>query len=235
MLFSFLLSLSLSLARARSLPAGGFKVWECSVDLCEHLARGRGEEGRDGAGSSRSSGSRSRSALRGQRVLELGCGQGLPGILCLMLGAEQVVFQDYNKEVLACVTKPCVDRNLLERQQQWKDQEAEAGEARYISGDWAGCKALLSEGSFDLILTAETVYEPKSVPALLDLLAWCLHPEKGVALVATKVRKRGRKERARGSHYAISGARRSTAPTRASIALAFSISLHFVLDQRGSQ
>lgn len=36
------------------------------------------------------------------RVLELGCGHGLPGLLCLLAGAE-VHFQDYNGEVCLCV------------------------------------------------------------------------------------------------------------------------------------
>ena len=56
---------------------GGFKVWECSVDLCSFLLSRVG-----------------RSALIGRRVLELGCGAGIPGVAALKLGAL-VDFQDF--------------------------------------------------------------------------------------------------------------------------------------------
>ena len=158
---------------------GGVKVWECSVDLCEHLVEAYGlKPARDGA----CDGACLKGRLEGSRVLELGCGQGLPGVLCLLGGAEQVVFQDFNGEVLRYVTQPCVQRNLGGR-----DPDGTTGSVRYISGDWDGCGDLLERESFDLILTAETIYEPKSVPSLLDLLAWCLKPGTGVALVAAKV------------------------------------------------
>lgn len=46
-------------------------------------------------------------------MLELGCGHGLPGVLCLLAGAE-VHFQDYNAEVLAQLTAPNVAANLAQ-------------------------------------------------------------------------------------------------------------------------
>lgn len=45
--------------------AGGFKLWECSVDLIEAVRK----EMQDG-----------HLSFRGKDVLELGCGHGLPGI-----------------------------------------------------------------------------------------------------------------------------------------------------------
>ena len=59
---------------------GGFKVWECSIDLVELLVRDKVE-------------------FSGKKVIELGCGHGLPGIHALQEGAT-VDFQDYNAEVL---------------------------------------------------------------------------------------------------------------------------------------
>ena len=50
-------------------PAGGFKLWECTIDLIETLRR----EMQDG-----------HLAFRGKDVLELGAGHGLPGILTLL-------------------------------------------------------------------------------------------------------------------------------------------------------
>ena len=68
---------------------GGMKVWECALDLVTYLARSGVE-------------------FAGHRVLELGCGSGLPGIVALLRGAEEVCFQDYNTEVVQCITIPSV-------------------------------------------------------------------------------------------------------------------------------
>ncbi|QDZ23388.1 methyltransferase [Chloropicon primus] len=156
---------------------GGFKVWECSVDLCQYLMQlyNLGEsDGKDGNGSKHGD-------LQGKSVLELGCGQGLPGILCLAHGASSVVFQDFNKEVLRSVTYPCVEKNARHHGKQTN------GAATYISGDWSGCRDLLGKQCYDLVLAAETIYEPKSIPSLLDLLSSCVKPKTGVVLVAAKV------------------------------------------------
>ena len=44
--------------------------------------------------------SANREKFCGKKVLEIGCGQGLPGVMALKCGAEEVVFQDFNEEVL---------------------------------------------------------------------------------------------------------------------------------------
>ena len=64
--------------------AGGFKLWECAVDLanflCQHFdIRSSQEDGSQKVSSP--------SDLTGTSVLELGCGQGLPGILLALCGA----------------------------------------------------------------------------------------------------------------------------------------------------
>jgi predicted nicotinamide N-methyase len=64
------------------LSAGGFKLWECAMDLarylCQHFAI-------------RSLSSAAELTVP-SRVLELGCGHGIPGILLLLAGSE-VFFQ----------------------------------------------------------------------------------------------------------------------------------------------
>ena len=72
---------------------GGLKIWECAFDLVRYLARPASETG---------------IWLRGSRVLELGCGAGLPAISALLQGAESVCFQDFNAEVLKFITIPNV-------------------------------------------------------------------------------------------------------------------------------
>lgn len=68
---------------------GGLKVWECTYDLLEYL-EAEGE------------------VFYGKRVLDLGCGAGLLGILALKRGAREVHFQDYNSTVIERLTLPNV-------------------------------------------------------------------------------------------------------------------------------
>lgn len=54
---------------------GGFKIWECSQDLCDFLV--------------------DTNEFEGKRVCDLGCSAGILGILSLAKGASTVDFQDY--------------------------------------------------------------------------------------------------------------------------------------------
>ena len=67
---------------------GGFKVWEGSVDLVNHLVKEKVD-------------------LQGLRVMDLGCGHAFPGLHAAMEGAR-VDFQDYNEEVISEVINMCV-------------------------------------------------------------------------------------------------------------------------------
>ena len=49
---------------------GGLKVWECTFDMVDYLQN---------------------QEFTGKSVIELGCGQGLPGILAAKRGATKVV------------------------------------------------------------------------------------------------------------------------------------------------
>jgi predicted nicotinamide N-methyase len=97
------------------------------------------------------------------RVVELGCGHGLPGVVALLAGSS-VHFQDYNKEVLQVLTVPTVAAN-------WAAHCARGGaaplpapapRARYFSGDWSSYAQLLDaldlQGTYDVVLSAETIY-----------------------------------------------------------------------------
>ncbi|KAL4093996.1 hypothetical protein PRIC1_011425 [Phytophthora ramorum] len=119
---------------------GGFKLWECAVDLVAFVET-----------QLRQSGAQMPSA-----VLELGCGHGLPGIHALQRGAQRVVFSDYNKEVLELTTCP----NVLRNAQQLDSKAA------FYAGAWTSVTRFMQDVEqqseeqmqFDLILTAETIY-----------------------------------------------------------------------------
>ena len=68
--------------------------------------------------------------FKGKKILELGCGQGLPGIAALIYGeASLVLFQDYNQEVVENATKTCVGLNLKNKPELWSS-------AQFIAGSW---------------------------------------------------------------------------------------------------
>lgn len=112
---------------------GGLKLWECSIDLLKYL--------------------KSLPSLPG-KVLELGCGHGLPGIYCALQNSE-VVFQDYNEEVIRYVTANNFVKNLGENK------------ARYFYGPWGDMAGI---GKFDLVLTSETIYNPDNYFSLLTAI-----------------------------------------------------------------
>ena len=138
---------------------GGLKVWECAFDLVEYLAK-------------------SEIQFSGMRILELGCGAGLPAIFTLIRGASEVHFQDYNPEVIDYVTIPSVLMNTVESTSDCS--------CKFYSGDWSKLVQLIPSGYYNIILTSETIYSPTSQPKLLAAVKHLLCPQGGVAYVATK-------------------------------------------------
>ncbi|RKO97259.1 hypothetical protein CXG81DRAFT_19545 [Caulochytrium protostelioides] len=80
---------------------GGLKTWECAYDVAAYLAHHAATFLAPAAPRSR------------VRVLELGCGSGVPGLVALRSGVADVDFQDYNRMVLELVTLPNVLANLV--------------------------------------------------------------------------------------------------------------------------
>ena len=134
---------------------GGFKLWECAVDLAGFLAELPDAE-----------------LGPAHRVLELGCGHGLPGLVALRRGA-QVDFVDYNVEVLQQLTIP--NAVAAEADQQGADALGDlervlgalAGRARFFSGDWCGLLGGESpaHAAYDVILTSDTLYTEVRAPS----------------------------------------------------------------------
>lgn len=158
---------------------GGLKLWEGSLDLVKTL---------------RSEVESNNLALVGKKVLELGCGHGLPGIFSCLQGASAVHFQDFNSEVLQCLTIPNVVANLPVKSQS-PDTDAEV---RFFAGDWSEVHKILpdlrtedkdsncSSYGYDIILMAETVYSISTLPALYELIKKCMSHPHGVVYMAAK-------------------------------------------------
>jgi predicted nicotinamide N-methyase len=94
-------------------------------------------------------------ALRGARVVELGCGGlALPSIAAALAGAR-VVATDWAGEALELATV-----------------NARRNEASIdvLECAWERPEPLLERGPWDLVLAADVLYERRNVPLLLDLL-----------------------------------------------------------------
>ncbi|XP_038614227.1 histidine protein methyltransferase 1 homolog [Tachyglossus aculeatus] len=163
---------------------GGLKIWECTFDLLAFLADAE-------------------VPFVGKRVLDLGCGAGLLGITALKGKAGEVHFQDYNSAVINELTIPNVVANCafdcrageVEEPEQKRRKASNPppellGRCRFFSGEWLEFSKLMlggekPHGSYDVILTSETIYNPDYYGALHDALATLLS-ENGRVLVASK-------------------------------------------------
>jgi SAM-dependent methyltransferase len=143
---------------------GGFKLWEGAADLVTHLQETEKLHG---------------VSYAGKKVLELGCGHGVPGIYLWKQGAE-VHLQDYNSEVLELLTIPNARLNATEENKEAMER------VEFYAGDWGLLTELLPRHAYDVILTAETIYNVNSLPRLFALIKHCLKPPHGVCYVAAK-------------------------------------------------
>jgi predicted RNA methylase len=83
---------------------GGFKVWECTLDLLKYIAEVQTQINLNNINSGNISNSNeipnsiiAKLDMRNKVVMDIGCGHGLLGIAALKSGASCCIFQDYNK------------------------------------------------------------------------------------------------------------------------------------------
>ncbi|KAJ3189896.1 Histidine protein methyltransferase 1 [Gaertneriomyces sp. JEL0708] len=157
---------------------GGLKTWEGVGDLIGVLMR-LTEEGQV--------------HLDSKKVLEIGCGSGLPGIWCVQKGAE-VDFQDYNEDVLQLVTIPNVLLNTVNKPTfSSTDATVEHNitppaiptSCHFYAGDWTNMSASVPPQQYDIILASETIYTASSYASQLSLMKHVIK-QGGVAYVAAK-------------------------------------------------
>jgi predicted nicotinamide N-methyase len=93
-------------------------------------------------------------ALHGARVVELGCGLGLPSIAAALAGGR-VLATDWSADAVAMAAR----------------NAARNGAAiETLVADWARPEALLARGPFDLVVGSDLLYEARNVEPLLALL-----------------------------------------------------------------
>src|SRR3954464_12764527 len=93
-------------------------------------------------------------ALKGARVLELGCGLGLPSIAAARAGGR-VLAGDWSPAAIDLLAANAA-------------RNGAAVEGQVVS--WSAPEALLARAPFDLVLAADVLYEQRNVPVLADLL-----------------------------------------------------------------
>ena len=94
-------------------------------------------------------------ALRGARVLELGCGLGLPS-LAAARGGGRVLATDWAPDAIELLEANAA-RNGARLETRVAAWDRDAGE-------------LAARGPWDLVLAADVLYERRNLPLLLDLL-----------------------------------------------------------------
>lgn len=114
-----------------------------------------------------------REDLAGKRVIELGCGVGLPGTVALYRDAE-VLFTDHYPAALDFAA--------------YNARVNTGGEPRTALLDWHKPENLDGLGTFELVIAADVLYERRNAPALAALIPGLLAPG-GEALLADPRRK----------------------------------------------
>lgn len=179
---------------------GGLKTWECSLDLVSFLDFFKPKY---------------TEFLRNGKVLEMGCGSGLPGIYCRHeFNVARVDFQDFNRDVLLMLTLVNLSLNQkikfldsddsveslqndffeVDLRNVFTNQsESSAPKSKTFAGDWRYLPEEIKDSYqsnsddflYDLILASETIYDPNSYKSHSDIFMELLH-EDGHALVACK-------------------------------------------------
>jgi predicted nicotinamide N-methyase len=110
-------------------------------------------------------------SLRGARVLELGCGLGLPSLVAARAGGR-VLATDWSAAALGLLRS---------------NAAANGVSLQTARVDWAHPEELLADAPFDLVLAADVLYERRNVALLLSLLprlgaeVWLADPRRSFA------------------------------------------------------
>jgi predicted nicotinamide N-methyase len=99
-------------------------------------------------------------ALHGARVVELGCGLGLPAIAAAQAGGR-VLATDWSADAVAFAARNAARNGV---------------ELETAVASWTDPGVLLERAPWDLVLGSDLLYEKRNVPVLLDLLPRLVGP-----------------------------------------------------------
>ncbi|BFZ64318.1 hypothetical protein YB2330_005461 [Saitoella coloradoensis] len=175
---------------------GGFKTWECSIDLSRYL-------------SAEISAGR---LVFPERVAELGCGSALPSMHLLHQALLEghvlaLTLQDYNASVLQHVTVPNIYLAWAMSRagaEEWEDDgeidimdedktaflndlKRKNIQITLLSGGWGQEMLEYMNPAPTILLASETIYSPNSLPAFMDVLHGCCVAGSQALVAAKKV------------------------------------------------
>lgn len=110
-------------------------------------------------------------ALRGARVVELGCGLGVPSLAAARAGAR-VLATDWSQSAIDLLADNARANGLT---------------LKTARVDWTHPDALVAQAPFDLVLASDVLYERRNVSLLLRLLprlgpeVWLADPGRAIA------------------------------------------------------
>ena len=132
---------------------GGDVIWECSLDLKKFL--------------------RIHKFNPDVKIIELGCGHGLPSISLLTTYPDSSsTLQDYNKSSLA------IAKTNLER------EKISADRVKFIESDWSDLTVYMNEQDlkYDVVLASECTYNKESYDKLHECILSASHKETRIFL-----------------------------------------------------
>eukprot|EP00890_Picochlorum_soloecismus_P001884 jgi/Picsp_1/2697/NSC_00927-R1_nicotinamide n-methyltransferase nnt1 len=137
----------------------GLDIWPAAIILCQYLERHWSQ------------------LIKGQSVIELGAGIGLPCLLCARMGASKAVITDYDPKVVSHVSenaKKCSVPDLCQG----------------LRLDWTKCDkdAAGHEQSYGVVLAADILYDGGIVKDLVDTVEYVMEPS-GLLLISHQQRR----------------------------------------------
>lgn len=122
-------------------------------------------------------------SVKGERVLELGAGTGLAGIVASLMGAKSVIVSDYPApEVLSNISEN-IKRNVTSR----SDKDGSVREIRVQGHEWGKFSdefCSTQKETFDKVLVADCLWMPWQHSNLLKSIGWFLAKEGKAWVVA---------------------------------------------------
>lgn len=139
----------------------GVTLWEGSKPLAKYMMN------------------HSKESIFGRKVLELGAGLGLCGIVAHHLGAKEVVLTDGDTNALRKLRENVANNcdcagNISCRQLFWGAEDSGGGQPQFRE----------SFGTFDTIIASDVIYTPISIEPLFDTIEWAMKKPDGHFLLS---------------------------------------------------